>query len=444
MDKWISIAAITMVTTVAACTASQQNAEVRPVLSFDGKAIADNGTTEYEKGKKLLSQGRFAAAAQAFQAALFTDGSSIEVLNALAISYDKLGRYDLSDRYYQRALALNSKDPQTVNNLAVSLAQRGAPDLAAKVLANVQAQRPSDKTIAANLRLAQEQATRQPAPVAAAPLPAPTVPAVPRIEQTSPSTQELVTIGAKHPDAISFQPSTTSVATSHVAAVAPEANADTVQAETADAPSVRPKIVTEALTAPQKAISSESGGPAKLAVATPLPAGSVPVANGHQTTDKLADVGSRKADFGGAPALSESALTALAHSRLGSRIAESDNIQPADFAVPKSNATEVALERLGVRVEVANGTGRRYMAARMRTFLGGQGFDVARVTNARSFDHVQTVIIYRDQFRPEALELAKTLTSKVELLHMADLPVDIRVILGRDLLPFDRTLEKGG
>lgn len=80
----------------------------------------------------------------------------------------------------------------------------------------------------------------------------------------------------------------------------------------------------------------------------------------------------------------------------------------------------------------------------MRTFLGGQGFDVARVTNARSFDHVQTVIIYRDQFRPEALELAKTLTSKVELLHMADLPVDIRVILGRDLLPFDRTLEKGG
>lgn len=515
MDKWISIAAVTMATTVAACTASQDGVKVQPVLSFDGKPVKDGGTAEYQKGKELLSQGRVALAAQAFQAALFAEGSSVEVLNALAVSYDKLGRYDLSDHYYQRALMLAPNSPQTVNNLAVSLAQRGAPDLAAKLLADAHAQRPSDKTIADNLKISQKGATVEPAVAAVAPLPAPIAPPVPRIEQTSPSTQQLVTFGAAaaphqptstpataealpakekvdetqrlnlgastspaptvsappataqkvatvpplhgnftRPGPATQQPVSTDAVrpdSSLRPAVTPLVVSDTVDAAptmadetlTVSTPAIRPTVTSEVLAPP--AIVGKGGLPEaqKIAAVPPLQFANVPPI-GHKTTAVPPQLASKTPAIQGMPPATESPVLALARSRLGSRISESDNIQPPDIAAQTSGAPELALARLGARVEVANGAGHRYMAARMRIFLDGRGFDVAHIRNARSFDHVQTVISYRDQYRREALELANSLAVKVELIRVADLPAGIRLILGSDLLPFDRTLEHGG
>lgn len=501
-----------MATMVAACTASQDNFKVQPVLSFDGNSIKDSGTAEYQKGKQLLSQGRFALAAQSFQAALFAGGTSVEVLNALAVSYDKLGRYDLSDRYYQRALTLNPNNPQTVNNLAVSLAQRGAPDLAAKVLSDAHGQRPSDTTIAANLKLAQRQATAEPTATAAAvvPIPTPIAPPVPRIEQTSPSTQQLVTFGvraaaaphqfalapatvnatqspmlgasANSPSVASEQPSNAAKISpalpAHVGTVSPNSTAqkfvstdggrsdaglksiapslavsrtaDSVSTDedearplTVSAPEIRPAIISEALAPPPVSLKAEPPDAKAIAAVPPLQAARVPPAD-HQTTAVPPQPASKTPAIKGLPPVTDFSKMALARSRLGSRIADSGNIQPPDIAARKSAAPEFALARLGVRVEVANGAGRRYMAARMRAFLDGRGFDVAHITNARSFDHVQTVIAYRDEYREEALNLAKSLAVKVELIRVAELPAGIRLILGSDLVAFDRTLEDGG
>lgn len=521
MDKWISIAAVTMAATVAACTASQDSFKVQPVLSLDGKPVKDSGAAEYQKGKQLLSQGRFALAAQAFQASLFADGSSVEVLNALAVSYDKLGRYDLSDRYYQRALTLDPNNPQTVNNVAVSLAQRGAPDLAATVLADVHTQRPSDTTIADNLKLAQKEATVKPAAATAAPPPIVIGPPVPRIEQTSPSSQQLVTFSARA-DAIPRQPaltpatvdstpegvpaktkvdearpfvlgasaspaSTVSKPTAiaqkvaaapppHVGITPPSpatkqpVSADAVRPDarqspavtplvvsgTADAastmtddtlmvsaPARRPTVTSEVLAPPPIVGKAEPPGAQKTAVVPPLQTASAAPVD-HRTTVVPPQLGSKTSAVQGIAPVTEPSLLTLARSRLGSRIVESDNIQPRDVGPQKSRAPELALARLGARVEVANGAGRRYMAARMRTFLDGRGFDVMHITNARSFEHMQTVIAYRDQYQKEALDLARSLATKVELVHVTDLPVGIRLILGHDLLAFDRTLENGG
>lgn len=516
MEKWISIAAVTLATTVAACTASQDSFKVQPVLSFDGKPIKDSGASEYQRGKELLSQGRFALAAQAFQTALFAGGSSVTILNALAVSYDKLGRYDLSDRYYQRAFALNPNSPQTVNNLAVSLAQRGASDLAAKVLADAHAQLPNDKTIADNLKLAQEEAAIKPPEVAVATLPVPPAPPVPRIEQASPSTQKLVTI-EPHSDARSHQsalmPRLTggtvdavpvqsietqrsmlgdlgSAAVSEKLAVAQKSAANPppgasitppspptqqtlrievsrpdsglepaatrplalsgagdattiklnqAQESTISVPGRRPAVTSVVLAPPPKVGKVESAAAGKIAAVPPLQA------TGASPTEAVSQQPAREtAAVQAGPLAAEPSMIALAPTRLGSRIADSDNILPNDIAKQPSIALELVLGRLGARVEVANGAGRRYMAARMRTFLDMHGFDVAHVTNARSFDHVQTVIVYRDQYQLEALDLAKSLTTKVELVHVPELPVDVRLILGRDLLAFDRTLENGG
>ena len=521
MDKWISIAAVTMAATVAACTASQDSFKVQPVLSFDGKPVKDSGAAEYQKGKQLLSQGRFALAAQAFQTSLYAGGSSVEVLNALAVSYDKLGRYDLSDRYYQRALTLDPNNPQTINNLAVSLAQRGAPDLAAKVLSDAHTQRPSDTTIADNLKLAQKEATAEPSAGAVAPLSTPIAPAVPRIEQTGPSTQRLVTIGARA-DAAPHQPASTpvtigitgdrvsattkadetdsaglgasarppaavseppaiaqkvaTIAPPHVGitlpspatqqllstdatrpdarlrpAVAPVMVSGTADAEptatdevlTVSAPARRPIVTSEILAPPPIVGKAQPPSVQKTTVVPPLQtASALPAKN--RPTAVPPQLASEVPVVHGNLSATEPPVMTLARSRLGSRIVESDNIQPRDVAPQKSNAPELALARLGVRVEVANGAGRRYMAARMRTFLEGRGFDVMHIINARSFEHVQTVIAYRDQYQQEALSLAKSLATKVEFVRVADLPVDVRLILGRDLLAFDRTLANGG
>ena len=521
MDKWISIAAATMAATVAACTASQDNVKVQPVLSFDGKPVKDSGATEYQKGKQLLSQGRFALAAQTFQTALYAGGSSVEVLNALAVSYDKLGRYDLSDRYYQRALTLDPNNPQTVNNLAVSLAQRGAPDLAAKVLADAHTQRPSDTTIADNLKLAQQEATVKPAAATMEPLPTTIGPPVPRIEQTSPTTQQLVTFGARA-DAASHQPAlaaamvgraaeappakakvdegqpailgasaspaptvsapaavaqkVATVPLPHVSMTPPSpATQQTVSTDaprpdarlrpavtplvvkgtadaaatmmdetsTVSAPTRRSTVTSEVLAPPPIVGKAEPPEAKKIAAGSPLQAASAAPTKNEPTAVPL-QLASDMPVVHGTSLVTEPQLMTLARSRLGSRIVESDNIQPLDIAPQKSIAPELALARLGARVEVANGAGRRYMAARMRTFLDGRGFDVMNITNARSFEHVQTVIAYRDQYQQEALNLAKSLATKVELVRVADLPVDVRLILGRDLLAFDRTLANGG
>jgi len=517
LEKWISIAAVTMAATVAACTASQDNFKVQPVLSFDGKPIKDSGAAEYQKGKQLLSQGRFALASQAFQASLYAGGASVEVLNALAISYDKLGRYDLSDRYYQRALTLDPNNQQTANNLAVSLAQRGAPDLAAKVLADAHTRRPSDTTIADNLKLAQKEATVEPTAAAVAPLPAPSAPPVPRIEQTSPSTQQLVTLGARaaaapHQSALmpataealsakakvdetqrpilaaSANPTSTvsappaiaqkvaTVLTPHVSIIPPspatqqsvgtdgarpEARlrpaarplvvSGTVEAEptmadetlTVSTPVQRPIVTSEVLAPPPIVGKAEPPAAKKIAMGSPLQAASVPPMTSHPTA-VAPQMASDMPVVHGTLSATEPPLMTLARSRLGSRVIASENIQPRDMGPPKSMAPEFALARLGARVEVANGAGRRYMAARMRTFLDGRGFDVMHIANARSFDHVQTVIVYRDEYKREASELANSLAVKVELIRVADAPTGIRLILGSDLVPFDRTLERGG
>lgn len=427
-----------------------------------------------------MAQGRFAVAAQALQAALFAGGPSIKILNALAVSYDELGRYDLSDRYYQRAVEFDPNNLQTANNIAVSLARRGAPEIAAKVLTIAQTQHPGDTTIADNLKRAQAEAIAGPTTVAMTPMPTEigNSPRLPRVEQTSPSTQELITKSTARENIASSQaPAPTSinrrelptpipseVDKAQIAAVSrlttvssavvnePKASApavtDKVHETTVGESMSFPGVVTEALAPPSAAL------PNRVIVERQSPNVSQESSNAAladlRATEAIAPmaVASHSPSMNSLPAsndssLSESARLAFAKSRLGTRIAEDQNLQPADIA-GQVEATKLAMERLGAQLEVANGAGRRYMAARMRSFLEAHGFDVSRVANAQSFDHDQTVIVYRDEFHPAAMALAKMLTTNVEFRYVADLPVDIRLILGRDLLAFDHTLENGG
>src|SRR5690242_6727431 len=89
--------------------------------------LADGGVTSpmYEKGKAHFNAGQLGLAVNEFQAARAETPRSVEVLNALAATYDGLRRFDLADRYYKEAIALDPQSTQTLNNIAYSLILRG-------------------------------------------------------------------------------------------------------------------------------------------------------------------------------------------------------------------------------------------------------------------------------------------------------------------------------
>jgi Flp pilus assembly protein TadD len=108
---------------LAACSLPQL--EVRPVASIAGQRLEDPDASAYERGKEHLQEGRIGFALQAFRGALAENPHSVRVLNALAVSYDQLGRHDLAGPYFERALRIEPTSPQTLNNLGYSALRRG-------------------------------------------------------------------------------------------------------------------------------------------------------------------------------------------------------------------------------------------------------------------------------------------------------------------------------
>lgn len=84
----------------------------------------------HARAVRHFSDGQFGLAVKHFRRAVDEDPRSVESLNGLAASYDKLGRFDLSERHYRRALALDPMSSQTLNNLGYSYLMQGKYDLA--------------------------------------------------------------------------------------------------------------------------------------------------------------------------------------------------------------------------------------------------------------------------------------------------------------------------
>ena len=174
----------------------------------------------YERGKLHFNAGQFGLAVNHFQSAVRREPDSIEALNGLAATYDRLGRYDLSARYYGRALAADPESTQTLNNIGYSYLLQERFDLAVAYLRDAQSRDRKDPVVLANRktaevsyqeadlkRSAEEARTKQiaaaastpsrPRPAARSPAPAVQVASnrrvKPWIERTAPRVQTLVT-----------------------------------------------------------------------------------------------------------------------------------------------------------------------------------------------------------------------------------------------------------
>ena len=96
-----------------------------------------------------------------------------------------------------------------------------------------------------------------------------------------------------------------------------------------------------------------------------------------------------------------------------------------------------ARELIDTRIAILNGNGVHYQAHDTRSQLSQQGFSVSAIGNFRDFGVERTVIYYH----PDAKQVAAVLNQK--FFPMAELEaapqltgkVDVKVVLGRDLLP---------
>jgi Tfp pilus assembly protein PilF len=109
------LGSIALIASGCAADWSYQNLSSR----LDRQTVA-GAVDPYETGKTQYADGLYGMALKNFRIALVREPKSIDRLNAVAATYDKLGRYDLSERYYANALAVDPKSVLTLNNVGYS------------------------------------------------------------------------------------------------------------------------------------------------------------------------------------------------------------------------------------------------------------------------------------------------------------------------------------
>jgi Flp pilus assembly protein TadD len=114
-------------------------------------------------------------------------------------------------------------------------------------------------------------------------------------------------------------------------------------------------------------------------------------------------------------------------------------LQPLDLTADRKNSNVFR----DVEVEVANGNGVSRMASRVGTYLVSKGLHVTRYTNADHFNVNQTKIYYHDDFLQDAFNVAKHIPGLQNMEKCTEFNqenIKIKVVLGKDLVPYDRLI----
>lgn len=115
---------------IAACSHT-----ARIAAQSDGKAAPAEATSPLALGRALYARQEYALAIEKFNEAVREMPDKPEGYNALAASYDMMGRYDVSRRYYELALARAPADGRIYRNMARSLRMQGREGEALAILA---------------------------------------------------------------------------------------------------------------------------------------------------------------------------------------------------------------------------------------------------------------------------------------------------------------------
>ena len=403
-------------------------ASINPVTKNFSAPYAPS--TPYERGKQFFEIGQFGSALEQFHRALADEPRSFDALNALGATYDQLGRYEIAEQYYRRALLIAPNSAATLNNLGYSYILQGKRAEAQRMLERAAALDPNNVAVQANIARLDAgnipgAAPRVDALIAAAsrdkatPAAKPADPG-PRVVRQSPKTQVLT-----------LQPAARRAPEEAPLPMLPRVEAPRViAAKPSSPPPVEPGVETTivaAPTAPVVAVSAPpiSSSPRDLKSLVARQGVPVPSAVAHEPP-RLAVADDSPARVQPAPLLQRAAYAPTA--------AAAAAIAGAPGAIDRGPLFRTV-------VEVSNGTGRRFQAARMGAWLKTSGLSAVRLTNAESFTNRRSVIYYREGHRELAFALLAVLPREVAIEPAAEEQRQpLRLKLGADLLEFDAQL----
>ena len=352
-----------------------------------GASVALTAEGLFGSGKKHLEEERFGLALESFKAALSKAPGSVRTLNAIGVTYDKLGRADIAEGYYRRALGIDPESVQTINNLGYSLLLQGRAKEALPFLA--QAAKADDNhgqslIVASNYQMALKAA----GDMSSAGIERASLPGYPETSD------------------------------SHVCTVAPvwlEKSGERVYTLITEPSAAAAAAMYQLSTGSSARAGIGGGARSDCAAAVRNAFGVVPRLNPGDRQEKKNDTPWLKAPV--AP----------------DRVVSTDPNEQAVSEVSK----RVADAKDQPTVDVSNGAGRNNLAARVQQYFKNRGLQVDRITNAASFDHGTTVIFYRDGYEKKAKQYSEALPTgpKVEMVN--SISTDLRVLLGRDILTFD-------
>ena len=477
--------------TAAGCVGTSENASTSgPIATIDGYVTALANKSPYERGTVHFAAGSFGLALQSFQQTLQRDRKNIAALNAVAATYDRLGRYDLARPYYGRALALKSDSVQTLNNIGYSSLMQKSAHRARRYLDAALKIDADNVVVKQNAAIAQDMITKQKKiivePVADKPeAPRAATQAQSRVwvETTSRKVQTLVTT-SRTPVAKSslLHPSITRVAKTAataepVANQAPRPGRATSTGAPVIEPAVHYRDVRPTPNRPARATASgalvieptvhyrdlQTAATDRSAPGQPMPlAGSAFAIRAPATSPASASravMVARSAVTDAAPSAVRQSLPtvqavaprASGEIKMAAREADmptanpTDNVAPTDMIAAAATETttdtsDAASTYRRTRYEVSNGAGRRRMATRMRYFLASQGINPYYITNAEHYSNPTSTILYRTGYLTDARKLAAKLPIPVEFVAVESQRADVRLRLGGDLLEFDREI----
>ena len=112
------------------------------------------GDVSVAAGQAYLARADYGLAIEEFRKVLRDEPNSPAAIQGLAMSYERLQRYDLSDRYFQEALALSPRDPGVYRAYASSLRAQGRTADAVTLSADMEAMLAAGSTAAPSAAVA--------------------------------------------------------------------------------------------------------------------------------------------------------------------------------------------------------------------------------------------------------------------------------------------------
>ncbi len=389
----------------SACSYDLMGPDGGDVAAWEKSFVANQKPAEdaYAAGKKQYKKGLYGLALKNFHTALGYKPKSVESLNAVAATYDKLGRFDLSRRYYARALALDPESPQTLNNIGYSfvmqndlVSARAYFERARKAGGSASIQ----NAVGTNLSALDTTEGREPAPsqLVGIPFHTPVNASV-----TTPKTLHHNAPVVKNADRIQV---IATVADSQKVAVGDTRG---VAAVTVASTKIRNRKLT------QQTVLAQAEAP-RPAPVTKVEMEPVALSGPEAKTPE--------------PAVQPKLLLASLAEPVAQSAPVAKMSRPATRSKPVASLSEPV-------IEVSNGAGRRFLAARTRDYLATKGVDAVRLTNADSFLYMKTAVFYRDGYADRAHAITHMFPMPVAMRRVDDQRPDIRVRLGADLLEFD-------